>query len=325
MQRCAVLIFLTVLLLVAALPALAAKPVPPPIEDLLKQRNQVAVMRVVEVHEQKQQITLERIHDLWGLSPQQVTLQAPLDDLASINPGQEFIVAYSYKRKHPMLRDVIEDNPAGPYVVNAFIAGPAVFENSVELRFLFNELQKDSEVKGNEVIKSLLTQIQQPHLRSRRLAVFEFVMRGDLFEEHLTRRHIKPYREILERGGLDAEMREFMLRASQAFPDRLRGRWIAEYCRRTIRRNGSQYDLASFVPLLTQTCVNLLAHYNSRRDIKLMEELLYSNNPGVAKAALRFLVEADEKQARTIASRVFTDERQVHEETRRVLKAYLDS
>lgn len=299
----------------------AAKQLQPPIEELLNERNVVAILEV-QRHEDDGRVRFRSREKLWNEAEGRVSLIIPDTTLReSLQPGESYLIAYSYRRQHPLFRKPTEDNPDGPYVVEVPVAGLAVFENSAPLRYLFSALS-DGEPNPSDVLNALLVQMQRSDARSRRLSVFEFAMRMDLYVS-ITHKQFETFQDIVEGRTLTPHLQEFLIRATQSFPERYRGGWVVDLCRDTIRNAGTEYDLASGVPLLVRSCAGILENARDPDDMALLAGLLYSNSPGVAKLAFAALHEWDPGRAGHAARAAVKGDRYVHPETQRVLMAYL--
>jgi len=299
----------------------AAHVIRAPIADLLEPTNTVAVLRYQGRDQDREQF--HTVETLWGNARKEVSLQAidALDQL--LTSGQRYIVVYSLLRHHPRFRDITEPDPGGAHVVEVNVAGPALFEDHASLRFLFRALQKPHPPAG-KILSALLDLIGTSHGHTRLLASFEFYMRQELYAEGFTPALAQRYRGLVESGTLSPQEQEFMLHASRFFPNRFRLPWIAETCRKTIRDHPAQYDLGSFVPLLSKTCAKLLGENGAASDVALLSTRLYSNSPGVAKAALSAMTRLDASAALHVVRQARQSDG-IHPETRRTLDLWLQS
>lgn len=310
-----------------SLPGHAAKLVQPPIKEFFKERNQVAVLELNAIDHQGGRGEFKRVKDLWGETPKHISIKVPDDLIADLDEDERYVVAYSRFRKHPMLRDVIEENPDGPSVLSAFVVRHALFNDSSELRYLVRELQQhDDDINQKKVLSRLLAMIDEEEGRTRTLAVFEFNMRSPFYAQGLRKKHIKTLQQIIESHRLTSEEEEFLLRSSRQFPAQYKADWIPPHCRQRIAEYGNQYDLGSFVPLLIKTCASLLATEQDANDIQRLASLLYSNSPGVGKSAFKALIAIDPQQTIAIARQTVNQDGEIkpHMETERVLRAYLN-
>ena len=88
--------------------------------------------------------------------------------------------------------------------------------------------------------------------------------------------------------------------------------------RKIIIEHGTQYDLRSFVPALVRTAARGLQQTGAPSDIGLLSNLLYSNNPGVAIAALETMDHID-PGATVVKAEQAMERGWIHSETRREL------
>jgi HEAT repeat protein len=129
-------------------------------------------------------------------------------------------------------------------------------------------------------------------------------------------------KNVLRQSAPDPQHRDFLFRSALRLSQDMTSPWLAEEFRKTIILHGSQYDLRSFVPGLVRTAARGLQQTGTPADIDLLSILLYSNNPGVSKAALAAMGQLD--PAATVTKAEQAIERDwVHNETRRELVRYL--
>ncbi|GAB4192539.1 MAG: hypothetical protein Tsb002_22290 [Wenzhouxiangellaceae bacterium] len=313
---------LLVLLLTLSSTGFAAKMVQPPIQDLLKERYQISVLELQAIDRQAGKAEFEQVTDLWQETDDEITLNLPPYLLEEITAGERYIVAHSRFRKHPILRDVIQLNPDGPAVVEAFVVRHGLFDDSRELRYLFREFQ-DEEPNARKIVARLLDLLEESDGRTRTLAAFQFQMSQPLYDDGLRSRQLRQLQEIIASNRLSAEEEEFLLSASPHFPATLETDWIADHCRQRMRQHGSEYELTSFIPLLVKTCTGIVAASGGGDDVPLFSGLLYSNAPGVAKAAMQALIDVAPQQADDILNRALASGQPLHSESARVIRAYL--
>jgi hypothetical protein len=84
---------------------------------------------------------------------------------------------------------------------------------------------------------------------------------------------------------------------------------------------GVEYNLVSLLPIKVRTCTRIIGDNVEEQDIERLTALLYSNAPGVSKAALNALVAWDSHQATEIFRHALQSDKPLHVETHRVLVA----
>jgi hypothetical protein len=166
-----------------------------------------------------------------------------------------------------------------------------------------------------------LEQLQRNDLRSRGLVITQLLLREDLTEQ-MTPVQANIIRDVLQNQTMDPQHRDFLLRTTLRLPGDLTQPWLAEEFRRIIILHGSQYDLSSFVPGLVRTAARGLQQTGAAADIDLLDMLLYSNNPGVSKAALAAMDHIDRASAIERAERAM-DRKWIHSETAYAIQRYL--
>jgi hypothetical protein len=129
-------------------------------------------------------------------------------------------------------------------------------------------------------------------------------------------------RTILQTESLNPQHLDFLLRSAIRLPQEKSSPWLAEEFRRVIIENGTRYDLSTFVPSLVRTAARGLRLSGTPADIGLLSILLYSNNPGVSKAALESMDHLDRQATVARAERAISRD-WIHGETRRILGNYL--
>jgi hypothetical protein len=339
------------LLILASTPsAYAAARLGPPIEELRKnpERIRIVVGTVVEKPDaEKFLMTIDE--RLSGEAPDEVLLRTDKQTAAGLKAGDSFIVAWTYQRRNRGVIGGWETDPAGPSTVQVLGLGTtALFENSPELRLLFSSdatgdsvspgttalfenspelrLLFSSDATGDSVspgrqIDALLTQLQREDILSRGLVVTQLYLRPDLTEQMNTDQ-VDVMRTILQTESLNPQHLDFLLRSAIRLPQEKSSPWLAEEFRRVIIENGTRYDLSTFVPSLVRTAARGLRLSGTPADIGLLSILLYSNNPGVSKAALESMDHLDRQATVARAERAISRD-WIHGETRRILGNYL--
>jgi hypothetical protein len=301
----------------------AAQRLGPPIEDLQSapDRIQIVVAKAIKKPESPG-IIFSISERLSGESPDEVLLRTDEVTFAAVVVGRSYVVAWSYMRRNRRLVSGWEKDPAGPFTVQLKgLGSSAVFEDTPEIRFLFAPGTFEQSGNSGQQIDALLAQLQREDSRSRALVISELYLRPDLTEA-MNPAQVDALKAVLQKQALDPQHRDFLLRSTLRLPQDLTSPWLAEELRKTIIENGTQYDLASFVPALVRTAARGLSQVGGRADIDLLSNLLYANNPGVAIAALETMDHID--TGATIAKAEQAIERDwTHGETRQALVRYL--
>jgi hypothetical protein len=313
---------LLLIMLSSFIPAYAAKPVKPPIEEFYKERYIIAEFKA-RSQAQDGAVTLDKVADIWGEAKETETLKFPKRETVQIEPGEQYIVVYSYLRKHLLYRDVIEENPDGPTIVHG-LAGAAIYRTNDALRYLFSYPQKNKkQASSHDVIEAIFVQLlDEENTRERRLGVFQFMLSNDL-RSQLSKKQAKTYRRLLSSQRLPDLEQELLLTAARELPEKQRKKWLVRLCRRTVDSAGVEYELTSLTPIKVRTCVRVIGDHVEDQDSERLTALLYSNAPGVSKAALSALVAWDSQQAISIFHKVLDGDKPLHAETRRVLLAHV--
>jgi hypothetical protein len=312
---------LLLLTLSSFIPVFGAKPVKPPIEDFYKDRYIIAEFKA-QSQSDDGLVTLKKVADIWGRAKTTETLKFPRRETVSIQVGETYIAVFSYLRKHPLYRDVIEENPDGPTIVHG-LAGAAIYRSDDALKYLFKAAEKshsaneiDDPEQTIDAILALLLDEGKP--RERRLASFQFMLSNQLHDQ-FNAKQAKAYQGLLKSQKLPNLEQELLLTAARGMPLAQRETWLVNLCRQTVDSAGVEYDLISLVPLKVRTCVRIIGDEVEAKDADRLTALLYSNAPGVSKAALRALVSWDEQKALEIFREVLDGNPAVHKETQRVL------
>jgi hypothetical protein len=312
------------LLLAMMQPALAAKRLGPPIEDLQSEPDRIRIV-VAEALKKPESpgIVFSISERLSGESPDEVLLRTDEETFADVEVGRSYVVAWSYLRRNRRVIGGWEEDPNGPLVVNLLgLGSTALFEDTPETRFLFAPGSIDESGDTDQQLDALLAQMQREDFRSRGLVISELYLRPDLTEK-MGSSQAQVLKTVLQTQALDPQHRDFMIRSTLRLPEDLTSPWLGEELRKIIIENGTQYDLASFVPGLVRTAARGLKQAGERADIELLSMLLYANNPGVSKAALASMDHLD-SEATVVKAQQAIERGWIHSETRFALDRYLD-
>lgn len=314
---------LVLITLAAPPPVLGAKRLGPPIAELQSAPERIRVV-VAEAREKPEanKILFVISQQLSGTSPDEVLLRTDARTFADVQNGRSYVVAWTDQRRseHPAKR--WEEDPEGPTTVQAAGVGvTTVFDDTPELRFLFTPATAEKTALAKEQLEALLAQLQRKDIRSRGLVVTELFLRDDL-TDIMDPAQVGILRQVLEDPQLEPQHRDFLLRSALRLSADATAPWLAEEFRRIIILNGTQYDLASFVPGLVRTAARGLQQAGERADIELLGNLLYANNPGVSKAALASMERFDPQMTADKARKAL-ERGWIHGETRLALQRYL--
>jgi hypothetical protein len=299
--------------------AYAAKRLGPPIEDLQSEPERVRIILAEAIKKtESNRIHFSISERLSGEAPDEVALMIDEETFSEVVVGRSYIVAWTYLRRNRRLRTGWEENPDGPYTVQLMGLGvTTVFEDTPDTRFLFAPGSIAQSGNSGKQIDALLAQLQREDFRTRGLVISELYLRNDLTEA-MNPAQVDVLKGVLQNQALDPQHRDFVFRAVLRLPPDLTSPWLAEEFRKTIILHGTQYDLSSFVPGLVRTAARGLQQAGAPSDIDLLSSLLYSNNPGVSKAALAAMNQLDPGAALVQAERAI-ERGWIHGETRRVL------
>jgi len=305
-------------------PALAAKRLGPPIEQLQSEPDRIRIVIAVAKEKAESKGIVFSITDrLSGEAPDEVLLRTDEETLSDVAVGRSYVVAWSYLRRNRRVIGGWEKDPDGPFTVQLMGLGTtAVFEDTPDTRFLFTPGAIAQSGNNDQQIDALMAQLQREDFRSRGLVISELYLRPDLTES-MGPAQSEVLKTVLQKQVLDPQHRDFIIRSALRLPQDLTSPWLGEELRKIIIQHGTQYDLSSFVPGLVRTAARGLSQAGGPADINLLSMLLYSNNPGVSKAALSTMDHFD-PEATMEKAELAIERDWIHGETRRELKRYLN-
>ena len=301
----------------------AAKRLGPPIEDLQSTPDRIRIV-VAEAKDkpEKGKIRFAITESLVGEAPEEVVLRTDQDSYFEVKPGQSYVVAWSYMRRNRGVIGGYEEDPAGPSTVSVLgLGSTTLFEGTPEMRYLFTPGVVTDPDAADRVISALLTQMRRPDYRTRGLVIAELYLRKDLTEK-MNADQAKALQEVLQSKELDYQHRQLLYDTAVRIDPALTSPWLADDMRMTIKQQGAQYDLRTFVPSMVISAAEGLQQLGGAGDIELLSTLLYSNNPGVSKAALAAIDHFDPEAAAARAQEAMKGD-EIHSETRRVMTRYL--
>ncbi len=312
--------------LLATSVAFAAKPLPAPTDVMLRGHNQLALVQV-QAKPAADKLRVTALEQLHGETPAELEVRGDAQVFANLKIGQKVILSYSTLRKNPLLRDVREIDPEGAKATTLVLLRSVVLGDSPDLRILLERPGKEAKEGAHQELarrhlKALLRELNHPTAANRRLAVAEFFTRSDL-RELIESRHHRQLAQALDNQDLALDAKDFLLRGVLLLPVAKRGSWLAKASRRIIDTTEPQLDLTTSAPALAQAAAWALRDGGKRRDAQRLDKLLYSNNPGVAKAALEAMDQLDPERALEGVQRALKSD-DLQAEARRVLGIYAE-
>lgn len=302
--------------------AQAAKLVPPPLSALVNGndgKNQIALaLAVAPEGQDRYRFKADSVLRGERFDVESVKLESVSQ--GDIQAGQRYLIVFSKFRRNPMVRDVSELNPDGAVAAEFPEVRSAVFAHAPALEILF-KAELENNLKDAARLDATLDVLALADTRARLLAAEEFLLRPRLFA-NVSPAQLARYQAALADPTLPALNRDFLLQASENLAPEQQGAWQAELARAQLKQHGAQFDLASRIPSLVRTSAQLLEAHGGTGDLPLLEGLLRSNAPGVAKAALSAMDKWDRARAQTVAAGLVGDQ-SLHRETRLALGAYL--
>jgi len=284
--------------LFAATAAAEAARLQPPSVSLTGQENIVVVATAVERTED-QRILFKRRQTLHGESAKKIQVRMDEQTLTEVELGRTYILGYTLLQRLPQF---YAPDPQGARLVMVPAVGEALLEDTPELRWLLRARGRPQEPEGRDVLEVILAQIQSPDVPSRHFVLAELVLRPDLLNS-LKEQDLEILRTTLESDQLDPLSNDYLLRALRPLGGRQDTTWLADGCRTVLESNPAELDLASFAPALVKVAAEILGDWGQPEDIPLLSRHLYSNNPGVGKAALKAMVALDPVQTRAQAEK----------------------
>lgn len=303
--------------------AYAAKRLGPPIEDLQSEPERIRIVVAEAVKKtEANRIQFNVSERLSGEAPNEVELITDEVTYGDVVLGQSYVVAWTYLRRNRRLPAGWEENPEGPFTVQLMGMGTTtVFEDTPDTRFLFAPGTVAQSGNKDQQINALLTQLQREDFRTRGLVISELYLRPDLTEA-MEPSHVDGLKSVLLKQALDPQHQDFLFRTALRLPPKLTSPWLGEELRKTIIMHGTQYELRSFIPGLVRTAARGLQRVGSASDIGLLSSLLYSNSPGVSKAAFAAMSHLDANEA-LVQAELALERGWIDGETRRELLMYV--
>ena len=321
----------------------AAKMWGPPINELKKSINYIAIMEVQGIEstegESSKQLKL-LVKDWLHLEDKtkELSLRFKDDGIGEFEIGKEYIVAYSYIRKHAQLRDQYIIDPKGPRVLG--IRGMetlAVFENTRLVREAFTTeevkastvaektessdiIEKPRSTGKTELNLSQLLDIVEKTTdkRSLRLASLEIMLRSDLVAK---KTDIKRLGKALSSSKLDFQLKRFVFEASENLDLTEDKKWLAKIARKAIKQSSPEFDLTSYEPGYILVAIRSLEKYGVDKDVELIAPYLKSNSPSIVKISLNTMDVLDQKRTISLVNQVEIPSN-VHSDIKNVIQKY---
>ena len=308
-------------LLVTSVVAQAAKPVPPPSQQLLTDENIVAIV-TVQGKPSPEHLLLKAEQMLHGEAFVEQKVSIDKITAATLQVGERYLVSFSWFVKDPLTRGKgWVKNSAGPDVIGFTEVERFIVPAHPALVAL---LQLNAEpVNDAARIDNALQLLASDNDKLRSFASLEFMLTSRLWAGFSTAQRDQ-LKACLLASGYASQHRDLMYRVALNMPAALQGEWLAELARKELAALGNQYDLASRVPGLAKTATQVLRDHGSSTDVPLLSELLRSNAPGVAKMALMALAKQGNETANLAVTSALAD-KNLPAESRRVLEIYRKS
>jgi len=314
--------FLGAIALFAPATVQAARPLGPPIEELTSRYNIVMVAQAAE-RVDGGRVRFERVLPYFNDPAASVVLRTGEGDHPFIEVGKTYLVGYTLAASDPQFRDAKYLDPEGPKIVEVRGSDArAVFTDTPELRFLFEQILDDQPDPTREMLDALLTQMQRDDERARSLVVLELMLRPDLIAA-VDADQGQVIRALITSEAVPTQIRDLLLATASRLEASAQAGWLAEVQRDIVRSAPLELDLASPMPSFVRTAVRGLKSTGEAGDLPALRRLLGSNAPGVAKAALDTMDGLDPVATLAIARETRADA-SILAETRRVLGLYVE-
>lgn len=294
----------------------------PPSEALVKEPHLVAAVEALEVLDGGRVAFKRRAVLLGDGIPERIEVRF-LEEVPAVAPGERYVLGYQTLRRVAHSRTLYEVDPAGPSVVRLPVLGDALFEDTPEVRRIILSAAGEEKATARELLDAVVRQLEHPQVFSLRFVATELLFRPQL-QDLVGPREVRVIRERLGALESDPLSRDLLLQAASTFPRVEGGGWLAEESRRVLSSYATELDLSSGVPSLLVTAAKALAKTGTAADLPLLENHLFSNNPGVAKASLKAM-DALDRAAAVVAAKKALGQDGLHAESRRALEAYLAS
>ena len=314
-------LFMWTAILLLPVASQAARPLGPPIEELVSGYNKVMAARAAE-RVDSGRVRFERVTPYYGDPADSIVLRTGEMEQPFIEMGQVYILGYTVVTNDTQFREVKFEDPDGPKIVN--IRGVdvlAVFVDSKPLRYLFEQTQDRDKGSVRAALDAVMAQIQINDERARSLVTLELMLRPDLVEI-ISPADGRIVGNLITTDAVPMETRDILLQVSEQFPAAARAEWLVEAQRAIVKSAPDELPLASPLPSYVRDAVRGLKTTGDASDLPELRRLLGSNAPGGAKAALDTMDGLDPEATLQLAREAFSDQ-SLLAETRRVLELYL--
>ncbi len=309
-----------VLTLLTSGSAQAATNLEAPVKMLMKGHKHIAVLKAVSKADDSR-ITFEVQHQFYGEIEPEVVVRLDPETYTDVREGQTYVVGFSNVRRNFRFRELREIDPEGYRVVTILGGGPALLDDSPEVRLLFDAPTAKEPPTESTRMMAALTVAGSENVRTQSFGVLELSLRSEwlsLFDTKSSKR----LRDYLGSRVLAPDSRGRLFELAEKLPASLTDPWLAKEARRTLGTLEPQFDLTTFFPRLAQTVLGILEASGSEADKALVAKFLEANNPGVVEAALGALDHVDPALALERA-KVLLERNDLHAESRRLLKEYV--
>lgn len=311
---------LFLILIASPLTGESARPLGPPIAEFFNDRNRIA-RAVAAVKSSDSKIVMRIVDYLYLEDDDEATIVVDANVFADVKIGAEYVIVFSRLRKNRLLRDEWELNPDGPALVKARgLDTPAIYASNAAITTLLTPRRRDGLSADAETSMLLSIAEDKGDLRAHELAIFELYLQPDL-QIAISADNAMRYAAVTT--GADARLKNFLLEGAKNFPEERRSPWLAREFRAVIAAHGNVLDLNSDIPLLVKNSLLGLRDGGTVQDLDMIARHLYSNAPGVARAALAAMNDIDPRQTLALAQKALeTDD--IHDVTRRELTRYVN-
>lgn len=242
--------------------------------------------------------------------------------IARTEAGARYILGFTELLSDPRRRGGFMIDPLGARAVGMDDAGFALIEDTKPIRRLLETGRSNEAADLEKALKSILEQLVRAEPVARRFAAAELHMRHGV-SQGLTFADGASLDAAWTGSAGDPQTRYHLLSAVEDRVGALGEERLAELAREVLDSHGAKLELTSYDPLLVVTAARALGPVGGVEDLPRLEKHLHSNNTGVPKAALPSMADIDPSATLEIAARILTLE-DLHPETRRVLKQYLE-
>lgn len=300
--------------------AQAATELKAPVKMLMKEHNQVAVVKAV-AKSPDSRIRFEVLEAFHGEPGPEVTIRMDEPTSADVEIDATYVAAFSDVRRNFRFRELRERDPEGFRLLSILGGGPALVDASPAVRLLFQSHAAADPVPSAKLLAAALDAIASHDDRTRIFGTLEISLRPEWLGL-IGKDQVARLRGFLDDPSYGPDVRNLLLEVAGKLSDELKDPWLAAEARRTLRELDPQFDLTTFFPRLAMTAIRILGEGGGVPDSSLIGRFLEANNPGVVAAALESLDGLDPSLARSRAA-VVLERDDLHAESRRILTEYL--